>query len=172
MNWLIVVLRFLHIFFGVFWAGAVFTTARYILPTVVVSGPEGQRFMLRLALERGLTRAMIVAGTITVLAGLMLMWHDSAGFQRSWMGSGMGVMLSVGALAAVGALATGIRSAMLAAKLGRLAAAMQAKGGPPTPEQQTEAQGLGARLAAGARAVAIQLVIAVLCMAVARYVVF
>jgi uncharacterized membrane protein len=172
VNWLIVVLRFLHIFFGVFWAGAVFTMAMFVLPTVAASGPEGQRFMFRLTIERGLVRAMIISGTLAVLAGLVLIWHDSAGFQSAWMESGIGVMLSIGGLAAIGALATGFRSAMLASRLGKLIGAMQAQGSPPTADQQAQAQGLGARLAKGARAVAVQLVIAVLCMAVARYVVF
>ena len=172
MDWLIVVLRLLHIFFGVFWAGAVFTTARFVLPTVAASGPEGQRFMFRLTMERGLTRAMIIAGTITVLAGLVLLSHDSAGFNGAWMRSGTGIMLSIGGLAAIGALATGYRSAMFASQLGKLIGVMQTQGGPPTAEQQAGAQRLGARLAKGSRAVAVQLVIAVICMAVARYVVF
>jgi len=80
-NWLIIVLRLLHIFFGVFWGGAVFTAARFILPAAATSGAEGQRFMRRLMLEAGLTRAMIVSGAISVLAGLWLLWIDSAGFQ-------------------------------------------------------------------------------------------
>lgn len=172
MSWLIVVLRVLHVFFGVFWAGSVFTAARYVLPAAASSGAEGQRFMRRLTLEAGLTRAMIISGAITVLAGLWLLWIDSAGFQPSWMGSGMGVMISIGALAAIGGLYTGIRSAMLAMSLGKLLAAIEAKGGPPTPEQMAEAQGIGARLGKRAQAVAVQLAITVLCMAVARYVVF
>lgn len=172
MNWLIVMLRLMHVFAGVFWAGSVFTAARFILPAAAASGAEGQRFMRRLMLEVGLTRAMIVSGVITVLAGLWLVWIDSAGFQPSWMGSGTGVMISIGGLAAIGGLFTGIRSAMLAARLGRLLAALEAQGGAPKPEQLAEAQGIGARLARRSQAVAVQLAIAVLCMAVARYVVF
>lgn len=170
MNWLIVILRLLHVFFGVFWAGSVFTMSGFVLPTAAASGAEGQRFMRRLALERGLTRAMIIAGTITVLAGLALMWNDSAGFQSAWMGSGMGVTLSIGGLAALGALVTGIGSAMLATRLGKLMGPIEASGGAPTADQLAEAQRIGARLAARARAVAVQLAIAVVCMAVARYV--
>ena len=145
--------------------------ARYILPTAAASGPEGGRFMRRLALERGLTRAMVIAGTISVLAGLALLWNDSAGFQRSWMGSGMGVMISIGGLAAIGALFTGIRSAMLVSQLGKLLTAIEAQGGAPSPEVVAQAQQLQPRLAALVRAVAVQLAITVLCMAVARSVV-
>ncbi len=172
MNWLIVVLRFLHVFAGVFWAGSVFTVTGFVMPLTATMGADGQKFMRRLTLERGLTRGMIGAGAVTVLAGLALMWLDSAGFQGAWLGSGMGIMLSIGGLAALGALTTGIMTARIVARLGRLADAVQAQGGPPKPEQGAELQQLGARLPRLGRATAIQLAIAVLCMAVARYVVF
>ncbi len=167
MNWLIVVLRVLHVGAGVFWAGSVFAVARFVLPVAEASGEEGQRFARRLMLEYKLTAAMLGSGVITVLAGLWLMGIDSAGFQGAWMGSGQGVVLSIGALAALSALGTGIRSAMLAARLGKLFA-----GGTPSGEQLAEAQALSRRLPRRARSVAIQLGIAVFCMAIARYVVF
>lgn len=172
MNWLIVVLRFLHVFFGVFWAGSAFTVAGFVLPAVATSGAEGTRFMRRLALERGLTRSMVASGIVTVIAGLVLMDIDSAGMQPAWMGSGMGVMISIGGLAALGALVTGILAAVMVSRLGKVLVAIESQGGVPKPEQLAEAQGMGVRLAKRARAVAIQLAIAVLCMAVARYVVF
>jgi hypothetical protein len=170
MTWLVIVLRVLHIVGGVFWAGAAFVVAGFVLPTVAASGPEGGRFMRRLALERGLTRSMIAAGVVTVLAGLALMAVDSAGFVGVWMKSGMGLTISIGALAALGALVTGFRAAAMIRRLGSLGAAVEARGGPPTPEQVGEMQGMQRRLAAGARAVAVQLLVAVACMAVGRYV--
>ncbi len=172
MNWLIVVLRFLHIFAGVFWAGSVFTVTGFVMPLTATMGADGQKFMRRLTLERGLTRGMIGAGVVTVLAGLGMMAHDSAGFNGAWMGSGTGVMLSIGGLAAIGALTTGIMTARVVSRLGRLADAVQAHGGTPSADQGAELQQLGARLPRLGRATAIQLAIAVLCMAVARYVVF
>ena len=172
MNWLIVVLRILHIGAGVFWAGAAFAVAGFVLPTVAASGAEGTRFMRRLALERGLTRWMVAAAIVTVIAGLVLTDIDSAGMQPAWMRSGMGIMIGIGALAALGALFVGIRSAMVVVKLGKLLATIESQGGAPKSEQVAEAQAMGAAMARRARAVAIQLVIAVLCMAAARYVVF
>jgi len=172
VNWLIVVLRLLHIGAGVFWAGAVFTVARFVLPAAAAAGEEGQRFARRLMLQQKLTAAMIGSGVVTVLAGLWLFHIDSGGHEGAFVKSGMGAMLGIGALAALSALGTGIRSAVQAATLGKLAAAVEAKGGAPAPEQVRELQALGAGLARRARSVAIQLGIAVLCMAVARYVVF
>ncbi len=170
MNWLIVVLRFLHIFAGVFWAGSVFTLTGFVMPLAATMGPDGQRLMRRLTLERGLTRAMIWAGAVAILAGLWLLVHDSGGLQAAWMGSGMGVMISIGGLAAIGALTTGIRAALLVTRLDRLARVVEGQGKPPGPEQMAELQGLGAKLPGTARATAVQLAIAVVCMAVARYV--
>ncbi len=172
MNWLIVVLRFLHIGVGVFWAGSVFTVARFVMPLAATMGPDGQRLMRRLTLELGLTRAMIASGFITVLAGLAMLWYDSAGFQGAYMRSGMGVMLSIGGLSAIGALMTGIQGASAVKGLARIADAVQAKGGAPSTEQAAELATLGAKLPRLSRATAVQLAIAVLCMAVARYIVF
>jgi uncharacterized membrane protein len=172
VSWLTVVLRVLHILFGVFWIGSLFTVSAFVMPTAATSGPDGMRFMRRLALERGLTRAMVVAATVTVLAGIWLVWIDSNGFLPAWFGGPMGIVISIGALAGIGALVVGIRAATLVSKLDRLMSAIEASAGPPGAAQMAQAQALGARLKASSRAGAIQGAIAVLCMAVARYVVF
>ena len=172
MNWLIVVLRLLHIFAGVFWAGAIFTLARFVLPAVAATGPAGQQFMRQLTMVQGLTKTMTIAGLATVVAGLWLMGIDSAWFQPAWMGSSMGIVLSIGGLGGIGAAAVGVRSGMKAARLGRLFKELDASKGTPKPELVAEIQQIGAKLASGVRAVAVMLAIAVVCMAVARYVVF
>jgi len=172
VNWLIVVLRLLHIFAGVFWAGAIFTLARFVLPAVAATGPAGQQFMRQLTMVQGLAKTMTLAGVTAVLAGLWLMGIDSAWFQPSWMGSGMGVMLSIGGLSGIGAAVVGVRSGMKAARLGGLFKELDAAKGSPKPEVVAEVQQISAKLAAGVRAVAIMLTITVICMAVARYVVF
>lgn len=68
--------------------------------------------------------------------------------------------------------AAGIRSAMLVSRLDRLLSGIEAAGGPPKAEQLAKAQALGARLKTSSRAGVVQGAIAVLCMAIARYVVF
>jgi hypothetical protein len=84
----------------------------------------------------------------------------------------MGVILSIGGLAGLGALATGLRAAATASRLGKLGAAIETQGGPPSAEQAGLVQQYQARLAARARAVAVMLAITVVCMAVARYTAF
>ena len=94
MNWLTVVLRIVHIGAGVFWMGSLFTVSNFVMPTAAAFGPEGPRFMRRLMLQQGLTRATLGSGGMTLLAGIWLMGIDSAGYQRAWFGGPMGVMIS------------------------------------------------------------------------------
>jgi len=115
---------------------------------------------------------MTLAGLTAVVAGLWLMGIDSAWFQPAWMGSGMGVVLSIGGLAGIGAAVVGVRSGIKASRLGVLFKELDASKGSPKPEVVAEIQQIGAKLASGVRAVAIQLAITVVCMAVARYVQF
>jgi uncharacterized membrane protein len=170
--WLVVALRILHIVAGVFWIGSLFTIAAFVMPAAVAFGPEGQRFLRRLAVQHRLSRAMAGSGVVTVLAGLWLVWIDSGGFQSAWFRTGMGTVLSLGGLAAIGTLAVGIRTGILVHRLDRFARGIEAAGGPPGAEQLAEMQAMGARLKATSRAAMIQGVIAVLCMAAARYVSF
>jgi hypothetical protein len=55
-------------------------------------------------------------------------------------------------------------------QFGAVAAAVQAKGGPPSPEQAAEMQRLQRRLGSALRAVAALLVLATAAMALARYI--
>jgi len=169
MSWLSIILRVLHVGGGVFWAGGMFLLAGFVEPVVAAAGPEGGRFMGRLAGR--FTPAMTVAGVTTLVAGVWLLWRDSGGFQSAFMGSGMGVALSIGALsgvvAAVIGLGVGARNAL---RLRALSGVIQGQPAGPTPEQLGQVQALQRRLRLGARITALLLGVAVVCMAVARYV--
>jgi uncharacterized membrane protein len=170
MSWLTVVLRVLHIGGGVFWAGATFTFASFVEPTATAAGPEGGRFIQRLA-GSGYSPVMTIAGLLTVVAGSWLLSIDSGGFQSAFMGSGLGVMLSVGGLCGVLAAVVGLGvQGRNAARLQAVAKAMQGQAGGPAPEQLAQAQLLQGKLRNGGRLAAVLLGIAVICMAVARYV--
>jgi len=45
MDLYVIVLRILHIFGAVFWAGTTFLFTGYVGPAVMASGPEGNKFM-------------------------------------------------------------------------------------------------------------------------------
>ena len=111
------------------------------------------------------------ASVLTVLSGIGLYWHDSAGFSSSaWLGSGPGRTFGLGAVLALVAIAIGMAVNSRAAKqLGDLAARVQAGGRPPSPDEASAMQRLQGRLAKGAVLAAILLLVATAAMAAARY---
>lgn len=169
MNWLIIVLRLIHILFGIFWAGAIFFIVSFLLPTARAAGPGSAPFMQRFA-RSGFLQAALGSGTLTVLSGLWLMWLVAGG-NSEWFGSPTGITLSIGGLAAILALCIGwIMQRPTMQRLAAIAVAIEAAGGAATPEQMAELPALQARMAQRARWAAWLLAVAVVCMAVARYV--
>jgi len=167
---IVVVLRLFHIGAGVFWVGGVLMFARFIFPAVQAVGPAAGPFMDQLTRVRQLPRALLGAGFVTSLSGLLLYWHDSAGFQGAFMSSVPGMAFGTGGLLAIVALVIGlVVNAPTAKRLGALAAAVQTQGAPPSPEQSAQMQQLQARLGAAGRIVMVLLVLATAAMATARY---
>ncbi len=138
MNVTILVLRIIHITFGVFWAGSAMLAASFIEPTVRKAGPEGGKFMLGLA-RAGFARAMLGAGVITVLAGLSLYWIASGGLRLAWITSAQGLTLGLGGLSALVGLGVGyFLQFRTIARMQAIGGQVQAAGGTPTPEQGAE----------------------------------
>jgi hypothetical protein len=170
MSWLPLVLRVLHVGGGVFWAGATFVFAGFIEPTAGAAGQDGARFLQRLA-GGGYPPTMAVAGLTAVLAGIALLWIDSGGFQPAFMGSPLGVALSIGGACGIVAAVLGIGlSARNAMRLQRVAAAIEAQKGSPSSEQLAQVAAIQGQLRLGGRLTAWLLGVTVICMAIARYV--
>lgn len=168
MSWLTIVLRAVHIGGGVLWAGATFTLAAFIEPTAASAGPEGSRFLQRLAGRY--SPAVTVAGLLTVVAGIWLFSIDSGGFQPAFMGSALGVTLSIGGLCGLLAAVVGFGvSGRSAARLQAVSRAIQGQAGGMTPEQTAQLQAIQRRLRNAGRLAALLLGVAVVCMATARY---
>jgi hypothetical protein len=170
MDILFVTARVLHVGLGVFWAGAMVFMAAFIVPSVRDAGPDGAKVAAGL-MRRRLTDVMPIAAFLTILSGLYLYWRVSGGFGAAYMGSPMGMTYGVGAVAAVVALVVGlgvIRPSML-----RAAAISRQMAEAPEPDRDRllgEAQSLRARAASAGQVVAWLLVVAVIAMAVGRYV--
>ena len=98
-----------------------------------------------------------VTGLLTVLSGLWLYWHASAGFDSAYMGSRPGMVYGLGMILTVAALLIGILVV-------RPAIARSATAEPALAQQLRQRAGTGARV------VALMVGIAVTCMAVGRYV--
>lgn len=168
---LIVLLRIIHILAGVFWAGAAFMVAVFLEPNARALGPEGGKFMQRLTGQMRMTTILLIASFSNVLAGIWLYWIFSGGFQVSWITSGRGLSLTIGAVAAIVTLSLALavtKPTLL--RMGALGQEIQQAGGPPKPEQMAAMQVLQRRLAVAGRTGAILLVIAIIGMSVARYI--
>ncbi len=171
MTALIIVLRILHIFSGIFWVGFALFNLGYLQPTIRATGAEGQQVMRHLIMKTGLLHAVYGAATLTMLSGLFLYWL-TVGTNDGAVTSGRGMVLMIGGAAGIIAWSIGmlpIRNAFNKIKQG--IKAMQAHGGPPTPEQAAAMQGIVKRLGVATRIAMVFLIIAVLAMATARYLV-
>jgi uncharacterized membrane protein len=166
---LIILLRLIHILSGIFWVGGTLMLARFIIPTADRVGPESGRFMQSLMVEARLPVALAIAGWATTLAGLVLFFFTSGRFAHSWMTSGQGITLTLGALIGISAALHGAAvQAPVAAKLSALGGASAS--GPPSPERIAELQLLRGKLAQSAGVSAGLLTAAAAAMAIARYI--
>jgi uncharacterized membrane protein len=166
-----IVFRIVHIGAGVAWAGSVFFLVAFVQPAAAAVGPAGAPFMAELLGVRRLVDRIIGIAWVSVVGGLFLYWRDwdLFGSLGDWLGSSFGAVLTIGALAAIGALAVGIFAtrptvARLLA-LGRSAA----EAGGPTAETAASIARAQERLRALARGQLVMISIAVIAMATARY---
>ena len=169
MNILIIVLRLLHIFAGVFWAGAIFFLVSFLQPTAKLLGPESAKFMQTLARNNRLTIALVAAGTLNVLAGVTLYIIISGGLNGAWIASGTGLSLGIGGLFGIAALSVGIRTGRANMSMMQLGQTFQTQDRPPSPEQLASMQALQARAANLTITVAVLLSFTLIGMSIAQY---
>lgn len=141
-------LIFLHVAFGIFWAGAVIVLGFFILPAALDAGPAGGAVMAGVV-KRKMPMVLLVAGIVVVLSGVRLYMVR---FSASWLTTGEGIVLSLGALLGIAGFAMGVFiQRPTVDRIGTLAASMARAGGPPTAEQAAEMKALQARLRRVAR---------------------
>lgn len=164
MQFILIVLRLVHIVAGTFWAGSALMLTLIILPGTRKAGPGNER-VLPMA---QISQAMSISTLLTTVAGLLLYWlvshfprpESPARWPRPhprWL-AGLAAFL-------IGLLTTG----PCCKKIGALTGQIQAAGGPPKPEQAAEMGRLQARLAASSMWSTILATAALVLMAVARY---
>jgi len=163
----LLILRVVHIVGGVFWAGSFFMLALFVEPATRKMGPDGGKFMASLA-GSGFPIAMMVAGLLTILAGLRLYGLLYAG-ANGWAPKSPPTMaLLSGAVTAILAIVIGVSISRPAAS--RMAVlAKEVGGGKPTDPQAAEIVRVRGRLVNSARVNAVLVAFAVLMMSVARY---
>jgi uncharacterized membrane protein len=162
-------MRLLHIGLGVFWAGTAVFTATFLFPAIAEAGPDGAKVGAALMRRRFMQVMPPVAG-LTILSGLYLYWKVSGGFQPSFMHSGMGMTLGLGAAAAIAPFVVGV--AVMRPAMMRAGALAQSAAQAPPAERQAQLAAAEAMRQRGARAgqvVAVLVALAVTAMALARY---
>lgn len=167
MQYLIVLLRVIHIFSAVLWVGGGLFFISVIAPTVRDAGPDGGKFMLWVARQGRLARTFAAASGTTFLSGLilypLLTYHDR-------LGTISGIVLTIGAVFGLlgflhGIFITGRMSGQMTA----IAQEIAGKQGPPAPEKLQAMQALGAKQGEAAVHSVIMTSLALLFMAASQY---
>jgi len=169
MDYLKLVLRLIHILAGVFWVGSNILLGFFIGPTVAATAEAGQKFMAHMVTKAKVTAWITATAILTVLAGGWLYWLDAQGFTSAWWKSSSGIGFGIGGLLGLVGLVFGIIVGVNTAKLGALASQIQGK---PSPEQMSQIQAAQKQLAYAGPISTISLILALACMATARYWVF
>lgn len=141
MDWIMVILRIVHIFAAVIWVGTTYSMVLFISPTAKAVGAEAQKFMQHFTQKSGFSRRMATVAGLTVLSGLLLygkLFHGLAP-----LNTGMGLALTLGGLLGFVAMAIGIRMGRYTKQMQALGAEMAAG---PKPEQLQQMGQLQAKL--------------------------
>jgi uncharacterized membrane protein len=166
----LIFLRLIHIVSGIFWAGATFYLAGFVMPAVTALGPDGGKFMQQLGKTNRLPLVMNIAGSLTVIGGILLIWEMSNGFEYDWFTTGSGMVFTTGGVLALIAYSIGISVNLpTLMKMNAIGKAIATAGAPPSAEQMQEMQKLRNRLFMATRVVAFLLMLTVIGMSIARY---
>ncbi len=169
MDWLMVLLRIVHVVTAVFWVGSNFLLVGFAHPTAKKEGVAGQEWLKRLYITSNLGRLLGAAALLTIISGLWMYWRIS-GFRAAYITSTYGAALAIGGLFAI--IAFIVAAAITARSSGRVEALdkqIRAVGGTATPEQQAELEALWERIRKGDIIHAILLVVVVIAMSSAQY---
>ena len=165
MIYFIWLLRIIHIVAGVFWVGGALIMTFFVGPTAGAMGESGQKFVGHLMNNLKFSNRMSAAAAATILAGLILFWLDvRAG--EAWLRSSFATGLKLGAAFALVGFVLGIVGGRTARTMAQLGAQIQGK---PSPAQLAQMQAIQKRQSTYSTINVITLVLAVVFMAIARY---
>ena len=171
-NGVMIVLRTLHIVCGALWVGSAFLFVAIIGPSAAEVGPSAGPLLAVAVKKRKVTKVIDGLAAITVIAGWLMWLKDGSDFPSygDWITSSFGFALTLGAIAAsvtlfIGHLGVGRNVERLVDLGGEVAAS----GGPPSPDQQSRLDALGAAIKKFGQIDLVLLLIAVVMMSTARY---
>lgn len=166
---LMLALRLAHVAGGIMWAGAALLMAGFVVPAARGAGADG--FLPRLMGDRRAGLYMMATAVVTILSGIALYARMSALTQGTFAESDQGITLGIGGIAGVLALLIGaLGTGPAARRIGAAGARLRGEGRAPTPDEARQMGRLQARVRVGTAASVGMMMIAIACMAVARYV--
>jgi hypothetical protein len=143
-----IVFRVIHVMLAIAWGGALFLLVVFLQPAAATIGPAAGPFMRELLAVRHLTDWLLRIAGGAIVAGGFLYWHDLQAYESlgDFLGSAFGLWLTIGALAAIVAVAIG--GALTKPTLERslaIGAQIAQAGDQPPPELVQELGALQAR---------------------------
>ncbi|MEP6904880.1 MAG: hypothetical protein ABI875_02280 [Gemmatimonadales bacterium] len=167
---LMIVLRLIHIFGGIFWAGSVALIGWFVMPAQAQLGQASPMFIRELMVRRRLPVFVMTSMGLSILSGLAMYTRLAMTTNGVWAASTTGKVLGFGALSAIiGATIGGRAGAKMKGKMAAIGAKVQAGGGAPTEDQRLEIATNVASFQKSLRVVTVFLIIAIAAMASARY---
>ena len=166
------VFRFVHIVAGVLWVGSSFLFVGFLGPSAADVGPAAGPLLTAAVKKRKVAKVVTGLAFTTVVAGWILWLRDMSQFPSlgDWLTSSFGFVLTIGGiLATITAFVGYLGIARKVERAVDLGNEIAAAGGPPSPEQQAELDGLGASMERHGKLDLLLLFLAVTAMATARY---
>lgn len=108
MDWLLIILRILHVGSAMVWFGGAIIGSFFLGPTAEALGRSGQPFMDHLMNRRRMGIFFPIVAALTVLSGAALYWRDSGGLQPAWITSPSGLTFTIGGIAAIASFIGGL----------------------------------------------------------------
>ena len=170
MNITMILLRLVHLFSAFIWVGTTFAMALFIGPTAQAIGADAQKFMQHFLMRSNLTKITTTTGILTFLTGLSMYWNLFHGLAP--LNSGSGLALTVGGLAAIGALSVGLGMGRTIRRMRAVSAEITKAGGPPKPEQMANLGKLQEKLARAGAINTILMSVALVGMTLSEYFAF
>jgi uncharacterized membrane protein len=133
-----------HVVGAAAWFGAAGFALLIIRPAAMGAGPAGKAFLMEALRRGGFGKWFGPAAIVTVAAGLYL--YFDLEMQRAPFDGAPAAMLTVGGILGLAAFAASLAGAVPLENKMKAIVAQVAPGAPPTPEQASELDVLGAKL--------------------------
>ena len=170
MDVTLLLLRSVHVVGGVFWGGAILFVVHFLEPAVRAAGRDGARVMLELRKRRYLD-VLPATAALTLVSGYWLYWRVFGRLHPGPGASGTELTLAIGGLLAFVAFVVGVTALRPSAlRIGAPGAELAQAAPDRREELGQEIARHRDRMRLAGRVVAVLLGIAIVTMAVGRYV--